>query len=59
MSDEELKKHLTDLGVVKCILHSYRFGEKTLCCIMCYYYCKHQCETCCNLSEKDLEERLP
>ena len=64
MSDEEFKQHLKDLGVViKNILHSYKFGGRELCCITCDYYLKlcwlcDQCESCCNWSEKECEERM-
>lgn len=62
LTDEELKQHLKDLqiDIIKTILHPYSFG-KIGCCVTCDYCCIRkcwlcdQCESCCNLSEKQLE----
>ncbi len=63
MSDAEFRDYVTKLGIIKNILHSYSFGGIELCCISCDYYCKRcwlcsQCESCCNWSEKECEERI-
>ena len=63
-TDEELRNILilSGINIIRDVLHKYSFGGVELCCVTCDYYCKRcwlcmQCRLCCELSEKDLEER--